>query len=102
MDDDFNVAPALAALFEFTREINRIMDQKGLSPGDKQKVEDVLKGINSVLGVMDLQLPEPDEQVQDLIKKRDAARRDKDWESADRIRQELGEMGIELIDTREG
>jgi cysteinyl-tRNA synthetase len=102
MDDDFNVAPALAALFEFTREINRIMDQKGLSPGDKQKVEDVLKGINSVLGVMDLELPEPDEQVQDLIKKRDAARRNKDWESADRIRQELGEMGIELIDTRDG
>jgi len=102
MDDDFGVAPALAALFEFTREINRIMDQKGLSPGDKQKVEDVLKGINSVLGVMDLELPEPDEQVQDLIKKRDAARRDKDWESADRIRQELGEMGIELIDTRDG
>jgi cysteinyl-tRNA synthetase len=102
MDDDFNVAPALAALFEFTREINRIMDQKGLSPGDKQKVEDALKGINSVLGVMDLELPEPDEQVKDLIKKRDAARRDKDWESADRIRQELGEMGIELIDTRDG
>ena len=102
MDDDFNVAPALAALFEFTREINKIMDQQGLSPGDKQKVEEVLKGIDSVLGVMDLELPEPDEQVQDLIKKREAARRDKDWESADRIRQELREMGIELIDTRDG
>ena len=102
MDDDFNVAPALAALFEFTREINKIMDQQGLSPGDKQKVEEVLKGIDSVLGVMDLELPEPDEQVQDLIKKREAARRDKDWESADLIRQELREMGIELIDTRDG
>ncbi len=102
MDDDFNVAPALAALFEFTREINKIMDQQGLSPGDKQKVEEVLKGIDSVLGVMDLELPEPDEQVQDLIKNREAARRDKDWESADRIRQELREMGIELIDTRDG
>ena len=102
MDDDFNVAPALAALFEFTREINKIMDQQGLSPGDKQKVEEVLKGIDSVLGVMDLELPEPDEQVQDLIKKREAARRDKDWESADRIRQELREMGIDLIDTRDG
>jgi cysteinyl-tRNA synthetase len=102
MDDDFNVAPALAALFEFTREINRIMDRQGLSPGDKQKVEEVLKGIDSVLGVMDLELPEPDEQVQDLIKKREAARRDKDWESADLIRQELREMGIELIDTRDG
>ena len=102
MDDDFNVAPALAALFEFTREINRLMDRKGLSPGDKQKVEEVLKGIDSVLGVMELELPETDEKVQDLIKKRETARRDKDWESADRIRQELREMGIELIDTRDG
>ncbi len=102
MDDDFSVAPALAALFEFTREINKIMDRQGLSPGDKQKVEDVLKGIDAVLGVMDLELPKPEEQVQDLIEKREAARRDKDWERADRIRQELREMGIELTDTRDG
>ena len=102
MDDDFSVAPALAALFEFSREINRIMDWQGLSPGDKQKVEDVLKGIDAVLGVMDLELPKPEEQVQDLIEKREAARRDKDWERADRIRQELRERGIELIDTRDG
>jgi len=102
MDDDFSVAPALAALFEFTREINRIMDQKGLSPGDKQKVEEVLKSIDSVLGVMELELPEPEKKVRDLIKRREAARREKDWESADRIRQELKEMGIEVIDTRDG
>ena len=102
MDDDFSVAPALAALFEFTREINRIMDRKGLSPGDKQKVEEVLKSIDSVLGVMELEIPEPDEKVKDLLKKREEARRDKDWGSADRIRQELKEMGIEVIDTRDG
>ncbi len=102
MDDDFSMAPALAALFEFTREINRIMDQQGLSAGDKEKVEDVLKGINAVLGVMDLEFTKPDEKVQDLIKKREQARSEKDWESADRIRQELREMGIELIDTRDG
>ncbi len=102
MDDDFSVASALAALFEFTREINRIMDRKGVSPGDKQKVEEALKSIDSVLGVMELELPEPDEQVRELIKRREAARREKDWESADRIRQELKEMGIEVIDTRDG
>jgi cysteinyl-tRNA synthetase len=102
MDDDFSVAPALAALFEFTREINRIMDRKGLSPGDKQKVEEVLKSIDSVLGVMELEIPEPDEKVKELLKKREEARRDKNWGSADRIRQELKEMGIEVIDTRDG
>jgi len=102
MDDDFNIAPALAALFEFTREINRVMDGKGLSSDDKQKVEEVLKSIDSVLGVMELELPEPDEKVEALIKRREEARRDKDWANADRIRQELKEMGIEVIDTRDG
>ncbi len=102
MDDDFGVAPALAALFEFTREINRLMDRKGLSSGDKQKVEKALKSIDSVLGVMELEPPETDEKVQALIKKREQARSDKDWASADRIRQELKQMGIEVIDTRDG
>jgi cysteinyl-tRNA synthetase len=102
MDDDFSVAPALAALFEFTHEINRVMDRKGLSTGDKQKVEEVLKSIDSVLGIMELELPEPDEKLEALIKKREEARRDKDWANADRIRQELKKMGIEVIDTRDG
>jgi len=102
MDDDFNIARALAALFEFTRHVNRIMDKKGLSPGDKQKVEGVLESINSVIGVIDLEPAEPDQRVEKLIKKRKDARRDQDWATADRIRQELKEMGIEVIDTRDG
>ena len=102
MDDDFNVAPALAALFEFTRKINRIMDSKGLSANDKQKVEEVLNAINSVLGVMDLKVAEPDKRLEGLIKQREEARRKKDWKTADRIRDELKEMGIEVIDTRDG
>jgi cysteinyl-tRNA synthetase len=102
MDDDFNVAPALAALFQFTREINRIMDQKGLSSDDKEKVKTVLDGINSILGVMDLEPVKPDKTVEELIKRRDEARIAKDWVNADRIRQELKEMGIEIIDTKGG
>jgi cysteinyl-tRNA synthetase len=96
------LAPALAALFEFTREINKVMDRKGLSTDDKQKAEEVLKSIDSVLGVMELELPEPDEKVEALIKRREEARRDKDWSNADRIRQELEKMGFEVIDTRDG
>jgi cysteinyl-tRNA synthetase len=102
MNDDFNVAPALAALFEFTRRTNPLMDRKGLSPADRQKVDEVLKSINSVLGVMDLEPPERDQKVEVFIKKREEARKEKDWDTADRIRQELKEMGIEVIDMRDG
>ena len=102
MDDDFNIAPALAALFEFNRHINRVMDRKGLSPEDKQKVEGVLKRVNSVLGVMDLEPAKPDQSIEELIKKRENARRDEDWNTADRVRRDLREMGIEVIDARDG
>ncbi|MEJ2723887.1 MAG: cysteine--tRNA ligase [Deltaproteobacteria bacterium] len=102
LNNDFSIAPALAALFEFARDINKVMDSQGLSPNDKQKVVEVLRGINSILGVMDLELREPAESVAALIKEREKARSDRDWKRADRIRDELEQMGIEVIDTRDG
>jgi len=102
LDDDFNVAPALAALFHFTHRINIIMDKNGLSPSDKEKTLNTLERINSVLAVMDLEPPRPDKNVEDLIRKRETARKEKDWETADQLRRKLREMGIEVFDTKEG
>jgi cysteinyl-tRNA synthetase len=102
LDDDFNIAPALAALFHFIHKINIIMDKNGLSPSDKEKVMNNLERINSVLAVMDLEPPKPDKDVETLIKKRELARKNKDWDKADELRQKLKEMGIEVFDTEEG
>jgi cysteinyl-tRNA synthetase len=102
MDDDLNTSQALAALFEFTREVNRIVEQKGLSQEDKQRVKEALGAVNSVLEIMDLDAPQVDAAVESLIHKREAARKAKDWETSDRIRQELKSMGIEVTDTRDG
>ncbi|MBN1106603.1 MAG: cysteine--tRNA ligase [Deltaproteobacteria bacterium] len=102
MDDDFNVARALAALFEFTRHINRVMDKSGLHPSDREKVGEALKGINSVLGIMDLESPPKDLAVEELIRNREEARRSREWTTADRIRGQLKDMGVEVIDTPAG
>jgi cysteinyl-tRNA synthetase len=102
MDDDLNMAPALASLFEFTREINRVMDRKCLSDSDKQKTEEALQEINSVLDILDLKPSKPAEDVEKVIKKREEARKKRDWAAADEFRQKLEDMGIELIDTKEG
>jgi len=102
LDDDLNVAKALAALFQFIRRINRIMDRTGLSPEDRDKVLEALETADSVLGVMNLKPDKPDEGLQALVDEREAARRSGDWEKADRIRDELRDVGVEVIDTREG
>ncbi|NVL92429.1 MAG: cysteine--tRNA ligase, partial [Desulfobacterales bacterium] len=102
MDDDLNIAPALAALFEFTHHINRIVDSKGLHPSDRDKIRDILSRLNSVLMVMDLTEPESPQQIEELIQERAYARQKKDWAKADKIRNQLRNLGVEVIDTRDG
>jgi cysteinyl-tRNA synthetase len=102
MDDDLNVSAALAALFRFVHHINKIADRNGLSPDDKEKVLKILERINAVLGVIDLEAPVANQTVEALIEKREQARKNRDWKTADRLRQELKEMGIEITDSRKG
>ena len=102
MDDDLNIASALAALFRFTREINRMMDGKGVATQDRKNILDALRQIDSVLRVMRLEPEEADETVESIVYEREQARKDKDWERADGLRRKLLEMGIEVLDTREG
>jgi len=102
MDDDFNIAPAFAALFQFTRTVNIQMDKSGLDPSDREKVLTALDRVNSVLGILKLEPPAADNIVEDLIKKREVARKQKKWDVADALRQELKDMGIEVIDMPEG
>jgi cysteinyl-tRNA synthetase len=102
MNDDLNVARALSALFDFMHRMNRWMDARGLSHPDRARVESLLKDIDSVLGILDLNPPPKDEALEDLIRRREEARRARDWVMADRIRDQLKDMGVELIDTADG
>jgi cysteinyl-tRNA synthetase len=102
MDDDLNIAPALAALFEFIHHINSILDSKGLHPSDRDKIEDVLSKLNSVLMVMDLREVESSRQIEELVQERADARQKGDWAKADNIRKQLRNLGAEVIDTRDG
>jgi len=101
MDDDLNVAPALATLFTFTSRINSIIDKNGISGPDREKILDGLKGIDSILGIMDFSLFKPDKKIEGLIEEREKARKESAWDKADQIRRELNEMGIELTDTQD-
>ena len=102
MDDDFNVAAGLAALFRFSRDINQRMDQRGLSDSDREKILAALGRINSVLGIMNLKPPDAVPEVEALVEQRELARSQKDWSTADELRKEIEEMGIEVLDTTDG
>lgn len=104
MDDDLNINIALASMFEFIREVNKLMDQNKLSMREAKKVYDLMMSLDKVLGVVgeiekEEELPEG---IMKLIETREEARKVKDWETADEIRKELRAVGIILEDTLDG
>jgi cysteinyl-tRNA synthetase len=102
MDEDLNISQALAAFFEFTRQVNRLIDSHGLAQSDREKIENLLARINSVLMVMDLSEAESTQQIEELLRQRSSAREMRDWAKADEIRDKLKDFGIEVIDTPDG
>jgi cysteinyl-tRNA synthetase len=102
MDEDLNISKALAAFFEFTRQVNRFIDAYGLAPSDREKIEELLARINSVLMVMDLSEGESNQQIEVLLRERKDARELRDWTKADAIRETLKGLGIAVVDTPDG
>ncbi len=104
MDDDINTADAISVLFEIVREINtEITADKKYTKTLLETIKGFLKELGGVLGL--LQQEEDDSispEIQALIDARAAARKDKNWAEADRIRDQLASMGIELKDTPQG
>ncbi len=115
IDDDFNTPRALALMFEEVHSLNRLLDRgetKGLATRLAQ-----LKQVGEVLGILQ---GEPDtfrdrknerwlqshgisaQNIEELIRQRNAARNNKRWDEADRIRNELKDKGITLEDTPGG
>ena len=102
MDDDFNMSGALASIFEFVKKVNLPLAEGQLSKKDRDKILDVLRGIDSVLGIMNFEEEALSEEVERLLKEREEFRKAGNWEESDRIRDKLEEMGIIVQDTTEG
>lgn len=102
MDDDFNTADAIASVFELVKFINTTAD------GSRSKeyldgLYEKLFRLTDVLGIIVEKKEEMlDEEIEALIEKRQAARKERNFALADQIRDELLAKGIILEDTREG
>lgn len=103
MDDDLNTADAIASIFELVRDINT--NVVGKTPS-KALVEGTIAMFDELTGVLGLvynrKTETLDSDVEALIEARTNARKEKNWAEADRIRDQLKEMGIVLEDTAQG
>lgn len=102
MDDDLNTADGIAALFEMARDINTFVSETRSKAAVSYAIEK-FDELCDVLGLLYNRKPNTlDEAVEALIEQRQAARKAKNFAEADRIRDQLTEMGILLKDTPQG
>jgi cysteinyl-tRNA synthetase len=123
MDDDFNTAAAIGHLYTLTRTLNSLMDRKKKDPSFNLtsdlavQARKVFKQAGGVFGILQepprayfenqkkTRLDSPgitEEEIKKLIARRSQARKDKDWQKADFVRDALAEKGIVLKDTPQG
>lgn len=102
MEDDFNTADAISAVFELVKFINSNFNDNSSFEFIKA-LDDEFDILCDILGI-DLSVKEEslDGEIEEMIAKRSEAKKNKDFATADAIRAKLLEMGIELLDTREG
>lgn len=105
MDDDFNTADAITAVYELVRFINKSITDE-VSKTFAEKELEMFNKLTAVLGLLEKEEEkeeDPDTAViEELIAKRAEAKKTKDFATADAIRDELSSMGITIKDTRQG
>jgi len=98
MDNDLNISEALSEIFIFIRKVNKI----NLSETNIEKIREAFKKLDSILGILEEQFITPPGYIENLIKEREKARKEKDFKKADLIRSTIEEKGFILEDTDKG
>lgn len=103
MDDDLNTADAIAAIFDMVSAINLAV-KDGASKSYANEALSKIEELTDVLGIFKKEDEDGSlgDEVQELIERRQTARKEKNWAEADKIRDELAAMGITLKDTPQG
>lgn len=103
MDDDLNTADGVAAVFDLVKDINTSILDKDVSKNVCETAAKVFDELCDVLGLLyNRKSNDVDADIEALIEKRQEARANKDWATADAIRDELKAKGIILKDTPQG
>jgi cysteinyl-tRNA synthetase len=102
MDDDLNISLGLAAIFEFVRDVNRLLADGQLSRENAQAVITTMRQFDQVLGLLDEVDAPVDAEVERLLQEREQARKRRDFATADRLRAQIEDLGYVVEDTPRG
>jgi cysteinyl-tRNA synthetase len=111
MNDDLNISKALAVIDEFISNANENLDKNPKDKALKQKINSNIKYVSELLGVgkkdayqyFQIGVDEKTkEKIESLIKKRNEAKKEKNYEKADKIRDEILNLGVQIQDTQNG
>ncbi len=98
MDDDLNISAALAAIFKVVKQLNRLISKRRIASAQVPRVIEGFRNIDAVLQVLDFEPAAQDPVIVELQRRREAARKARDWDLADALRQELADLGVMVRD----
>ncbi|MCH8287261.1 hypothetical protein IIB79_12180 [candidate division KSB1 bacterium] len=102
LESDFNTHLALSAFFQIVKEANRLAAEEKLGKEDAQIIKTELLRMLEILGLIIPKITEDEKkEIDNLIESREQFRKEKQFKDADRIRDKLNEMNVELIDHKE-
>lgn len=102
MDQDLNTAQALAAIFDWVREVNTALAAGRVHDGDGSAIVATMDRLNRVLPLWESEESGPDPRIQSLIEQRSRARKARDFALADELRNRIFDLGYLVEDTRDG
>jgi len=98
MDDDLNISMVMASLFKSVKQINILIQKRQIDADGAAKILDIFHGIDAVLQIFDFKDKYSDTRIKKLISDREKARKEKNWELADNLRDQLTALGISIQD----
>lgn len=103
MDDDLNTADGISAIFELSKFINTTVSEKS-SKEYLQECMNIFCELTNVLNIIQKKKSDgfDEDKINELIEQRSLAKKEKNFAEADRIRGQLHDMGVEVLDTRQG
>ena len=98
MDDDLNISVALAAIFKVVKQLNRLSSSRRIAADQVPRVLEGFRSIDAVLQIFNFNTTLQNQAIIELQRRRESARKARDWDLADALRRELMALGVMVRD----